>query len=148
MKFSQVSVHLSNLGNLWVQNYISNTGHDNSGELTKLMAEVLTEDDWFALLRDIDGLERDCATGSLATYHIDIPYIAGLESFSKAESDYYKVKAILYSGSGPLKGPFTTYMAQYMKTAQWLKFLLHFNRQSRLCKKKLGDQVMRIILTD
>ena len=150
MKFSQVSIKLNQnskkyrLGTICYLHHISFTGHDNSGELAKFMAEVLTNEDWFALLRDIDGLETDCATGSLATYHIDIPFIVGLESFSKAESEYYKMKAIIYEGSDPLKGPFTTFMSKYMKTAQWLKFLLHYNQQSKLCKEKLGDQVTPI----
>ena len=115
--------------------------HDNSGGLTKFMAQVLTNDDWFALLRDIDGLEKDCATGFMGSYHINIPYIGGLKSFSKGEADFYKEKAILYEGPNYLKGPFTTFMSRYMKSAQWLKFLLHYDRQSVLCRKILGDQV-------
>ena len=53
------------------------------------MAEIMTNDDWYALLKDLDIFEKDCAIGYMGSYHIDLPYILGLKPNSEEETYFY-----------------------------------------------------------
>ena len=37
----------------------------------------MTNEDWFALLKDLDMIEKDCAIGYFGSYHLDIfPFVS------------------------------------------------------------------------
>ena len=104
----------------------------------------MTLDDWFALLRDIDTLEKDCSTGFMGSYHVDVPRLASLPPLSSEEAYFYYQKARLYQGYGNDRwaGPFVTYMSYYMKSKNWFQFFLHYNQQKEICKDAAKRQNM------
>ena len=106
-----------------------------NGELTEFLGQVLTTESWFAILHDIDILEKECSAGFMGSYHVDVPNLAGLPPLSPEEANFYLQKAKLYQGYGKdgWKGPFSTFMPNYMKTKNWLKFFLHFEDQKFYC---------------
>ena len=115
--------------------------HCTKGELTNFLHNILTTDSWFAILHDIDILEKECSAGFMGSYHVDVPNLAGLPPLSRGEANFYLQKAKLYQGYGKdgWKGPFSTFMPQYMKTKNWLKFFLHFNEYKSACFWALKD---------
>ena len=108
-----------------------------SNAFSFFMAEIMTNDDWYALLKDLDMVEKDCAFGYLGSYHVDFPYILGLDA--EDEAYFYLQKAKLYQGydNEIRKGPLSVLMTNYMKGRQWTKLILQLNRQLALCNHKM-----------
>ena len=123
---------------------------EKEGEFTEFMGQILTIDDWFALLRDIDTLEKDCSSGFMGSYHVDVPNLAGLPPLSQAEANFHLQKAKLYQGYGSdgWKGPFSTYMSALMKSENWMKFFLHYQQQKEFCRDFLGRLGKNTTITD
>ena len=110
------------------------------------MAEIMTNDDWYALLKDLDIFEKDCATGYLGTYHIDLPYILGLKPNSEEEAYFYFQKARLYQDTeGIHKGPLSLFMSNFMTGRLWTQLILTLNHQFSLCSENMQDQGNGII---
>ena len=108
------------------------------------MAEIMTNDDWYALLKDLDIFEKDCAIGYLGTYHIDLPNILGLKPNSEEEAYFYFQKARLYQDTeGIHKGPLSLFMSNFMTGRLWTQLILTLNHQFDICNKKMQDTLIR-----
>ena len=111
-----------------------------SNAFSFFMAEIMTNDDWFALLKDLDMVEKDCAIGYLGSYHVDLPYILGLDA--EDEAYFYLQKAKLYQGyeNKIRRGPLSVLMTNYMNGRQWTKLILQLNRQIALCNHRMRNE--------
>ena len=110
------------------------------------MAEIMTNDDWYALLKDLDIFEKDCAIGYMGSYHIDLPYILGLKPNSEEETYFYFQKARLYQDTeGIHKGPLALFMTNAMTGRLWTQLILTLNHQFSLCSENMQEQGSGII---
>ena len=103
------------------------------------MAETMTNEDWYAILKDLDIFEKDCSFGYMGAYHIDLPYILGLKPNSKEESYFYFQKARLYQEKEGIihKGPLSLFMSNAMNGRLWAKLILSLNHQFSVCAEKI-----------
>ena len=110
------------------------------------MAEIMTNDDWYALLKDLDIFEKDCAIGYMGAYHVDLPYILGLKPNSEEVEYFYFQKTRLYQErEGIHKGPLSLFMSNVMTGRLWTQLILTLNHQFDFCNKKLmGDHTKLI----
>ena len=72
------------------------------GEFSAFMSDKMSEESWYNFLHDLDILEQNCRLGYLGAYHLDIPYIAGLNL--KETAFFYLKKTQLYQGKKAKKG--------------------------------------------
>ena len=60
------------------------------------MSQKMTDNDWYAFLKDLDHLEHTCKLGYMGSFHVDFPYIANLDELEAAK--FYLKKEALYQG--------------------------------------------------
>ena len=78
-----------------------------------------------------------CKMGYLGSYHLDIPFLAGLNETETAR--FYLKKEQLYQGYQPgvYKGPLSTFMSHFMDGKKWMQIIITLNYIKYEKKKKL-----------
>ena len=76
-----------------------------------------------------------CRVGYLGAYHVDIPYIAELNTSESAV--WYLKKEQLYQGSVPgvYKGPLSLFMSKFLDGRDWMEIIVTLNYITTKCFK-------------
>lgn len=110
------------------------------GKFSSYMATNFDNDLWYKLLVDLDQLEAECRLGYIGSYHVDLPWIMGLD-FAET-SNFYLKKAQLYQGYKVAKGPFSTFMSELLDGRAWLQIILTLTHMTSECTKVVGDDAI------